>query len=407
MTSFIFDSRDFLLWLSSRLCSHLARRLLVMAIIWSIYRRTGDPLALGLIGLVEAIPFLAVALWAGQHVDRSEKKPFLIMAEVAFSFCAWGLFAWSQRDSVPLAALYGLLALISAVMSVGQVAGAVYLQTMIPSALFSRAVAWNLATFMIAMVLGPLWAGQLLESPRPNLIFVWSAGLFSVSTALMTFFHHRPPVHGDGTTKAWAHMAEGFRVARSFPVLWGCMWLDMVAVLFGDAVALFPLFADRFQAGALGFGLLRAGPSLGSALLSLTEAGRSFINPSWRNLKIAVALFGLCMLGFALAPNLPWALAALILSGAVDGASVIIRQSLFQKFTPEKFRGRVSALNAVFISGSNELGALESGLTARWLGATGSVLLGAAATFGTVGVMGRLFDGPIKAWEALRKKEAE
>jgi hypothetical protein len=266
-----------------------------------------------------------------------------------------------------------------------------YAQLIVPAGRFSRVAAWNLITFTAALILGPLAGGALLRI-GPASVPYGLAGVFLL--AALAFVRRLDPLPLAGAPPQipmFRRIREGFQFVLGHRLILACMSIDMVAVLFGDAVGIFPLFADKFGAGPLGYGILKASPALGAVLISLYQVRTTRFSPSWPLLKRSVALFGLAMILFALSPSLPPASLFLVLAGAADGLSVIIRQSVYQAHTPDALRGRVSAMSGIFISASNEIGAFESGLTAKWWGAVPSVLAGGGLTLATVWVWHRWF----------------
>jgi len=367
-----------------------------VAVSWNIYQKTGDPLALGLIGLAEAVPFTLVSLPAGHWVDRHAKKPFMVGAQGAQALYAGALFLLTFFPGAPLPFFYGLIALAGFGIGVESVAASAYAQILVPTASFPRAAAWNLIGFTAATLLGPLLAGGMLARLSARTVYGASFAFFLLAMTLAARLKPLPPSQPADAESAWVRVKEGLRFIRSEPLLLACMSLDMVAVLFGDCVALFPIFADLHRAGPLGFGILRASPALGAAILSGIQAARPFVIPSWGNLKRVVVGFGLTMIGFALSGTMAAAVSFLVLGGALDGVSVIIRQSLYQARTPDALRGRVTSVSGIFISTSNEIGAFESGLAARLMGPVPSVIFGGAVTLLSVGVFGWMFRRRLK-----------
>ena len=387
--------KDFKHWLMARWLSNIAKQLLSVAVAWQVYVRTRDPLALGLVGLSSAIPFTITSLWAGHVVNRSEKRGLLMAAQGALGACAAALF-FSTFGRAPLLFLYGAVALKGASVSFEMISASAFAQTIVPREGFPRAAAWNLITFSTATIAGPLAGGWLLKAHSDRAAYGLAMVFFLGAWTFATRLRQLPPAPGQESEAPTARVKAGLRFVKNQPLILGAMSLDMVAVLFGDAVALYPIFADLLKAGPVGFGLLRASPAAGAALVSARQVARPFIHPSWRQLKRVVAAFGVFMLGFALAPHLWTAALFLFLAGIVDGVSVIIRQSLYQAHTPDSLRGRVAAVSGIFISTSNEIGAFESGLSAKFLGPVGSVLFGVAMTFATVAGMGWYFRGKIR-----------
>ncbi|MGQ0645586.1 MAG: MFS transporter, partial [Elusimicrobiota bacterium] len=267
-------SRDFSLWLGARFCSHMARKTAGVALAWQVYRLSGgDPLALGFIGLAEALPFLAAALWAGHLVDRRGHRRYLVGAEGILLLCAAALWALTFLPRVPLAALYSAAALAGVGVSFSTVASSAFVQRLVPKAEFSRAAAWNLGMFTSAVVVGPLFGGWILSAASARWAYAAAAG-FSLAAWILSAALRGLPAAAAPAAATWQGIKEGVRFVRSQPLILACMSLDMVAVFFGDAVALFPIFADRLGAGPMGFGLLRASPAAGAAAVSLWQAAR-------------------------------------------------------------------------------------------------------------------------------------
>lgn len=384
--------RDFSLWVGARFSSQLGRRMAATALAWQIFRLIRNPVALGLLGLAEAVPFLLSSPWAGHLVDRHHKKPFMLGAESALLLCAVLYFALGSLARPPLIAFYAVVGLGGAAFGFGGTASIVYLQLLVPKENFPRAAAWNLASFTVAIILGPLVAGGILSVAPARAVYAASAGLSLAALGLVSLLRFRPaPTETGDEEPTLTRILDGIRFVRSRRLLFACMSLDMIAVLFGDAVAVFPLFADFWKAGPLGFGILRAAPAVGASLVSLVQGWKSVIRPSWKTLKTAVTAFGACMIAFALSRNMGTAVFFLILAGVADGVSVITRQSLYQAHVPDALRGRVAALSGIFVSASNEIGSFESGVAARLLGTVASVVFGGIMTLATVATLGWKF----------------
>lgn len=385
--------KDFPLWLGARFFSYMARLMISTVVAWQIYVLTKDPLALGFIGLSEALPFLSLSLLAGDAADRHEKRKIMLIAETGLFLSAAALFVISFLDNPPLFIFYLVIALVGVCASFDSASSSAFAYTIIPKVRYSRAAAMNLTTFQSSIIAGPVLGGWVLSHSNAQTVYML-AGIFSLVacflksrlTPLLT------SVVANGVTDSISdRVISGLKFIRSERLILACMSLDMVAVLFGDAVALFPIFADRFGAGPMGYGFLRAAPAIGSGLLSLAQTYRPFIVPSWKSLRMTVLAFGVTILSFALAPNIELAFLFLTLGGVADGISVIARQSVYQALTPDMFRGRVAAVSGIFIKTSNEIGAFESGAAARLLGVVPSVLFGGAVTLLSVLVFGRIF----------------
>ncbi len=384
--------KSFSYWLGSRFFSNFGKQLQATAIAWQIFQLTRDPLALGMLGLVEAVPFVGIALWAGHLVDRHEKRSFMIRSEVGLFLSSCALLAGTLMDHPPVWFFYLITAFTGLCTSFENVSTSAYGQLLIPKHEFPKAMGWNLGLFQAALITGPIAGGWLLLHFSARALYGVAGVFILISLVLAVRLHpiHVPPPTGE-TESGLERVKHGLRFIWSQPMILAAMSLDMVAVLFGDVVALYPFFADRLNAGSIGFGFLKAAPGFGSATISAIQAARPFVRPTWRALRIVVFVFGLCMIAFALSPNIFLAVFFLALGGAADGVSVIIRQSIYQASTPDHLRGRVSSVSSIFISTSNEVGAFESGLAAKFLGIVPSVLIGGTITLLSVGVMTRVF----------------
>lgn len=390
-------SSTFRRWLGSRFCSNYAKQMADLVVAWQVYQLSKDPLALGLIGLSYAIPFISISLWAGHMVDRHEKKMFMMMSEAGLILAIGCLFAITFLPKPPLLLIYINVGMIGLFSSFENISASAYAQTYIPKEEFPKAAGWNLALFQTAIITGPLSGGAIVQHFNPRMAYGVSVLFLLVSFLLAAGLEKMPPLPEKSDEKTgrpesdWARVKSGIRFIRSQPLILASMSIDLAVVLFADCVALFPIFADRFHAGATGLGFLRAAPSIGSLLVSSTQLIRPFVDVSWRNLKRVVMIFGVAMIAFALSPNLLVAALFLVCSGAADGMSVIIRQSIYQALTPDHLRGRVASVSLIFISSSNEIGAFESGVAARLIGVVPSVVFGGLMTFGSVFIMNRIF----------------
>ncbi len=358
---------------------------------WEIYQRTKDPFALGLIGLAVAIPFILSSLWAGHIVDRNDKRRLMILSELSLSGCALAFFVISAWPAAPLGLLYLVIGIVGFCISFESISYSVFTQMLVPKSDYPKVAAWNLIVFQSGVILGPVIGGWLLTHAGARAGFGTSLGLFVASFTLLQGLKSLPRVVEQAVEPTYNRIRAGFRFIWSQPKILSAMSLDMVAVLFGDAIALYPIFSDRLGGGATGFGYLMAAPAVGSGLLSLLQAWRPFIRPNWTWLRSVVLVFGVGMVVFAFAPSLPLAILCLIVTGAADGISVIIRQSIYQALTPDFMRGRVSSVTGIFISTSNEIGAFESGTVAKIIGVVPAVVFGGLMCIGSVAAMSHVF----------------
>ena len=354
---------------------------------WQLYERTGDPWSLGLVGVVELAPVLLLMVVAGNAADRYPRRNVAIFAHGLVAVAALGLalVSWLQG---PTQAIYALLAVIGT----GRAFASPSVSTLLPQLLapseFANANAWLSSIFQLAAISGPAMGGVLIaQSGTATLPFAAAA---TGQVAFMILLRTLPsPRVATGSAARTAHdVFAGFRFIRHNPLFLAAITLDLFAVLFGGAVALLPIFAkDILEVGPAGLGWLRAAPGVGAFTMALvTTRLRPWQRPG-RALLVAVAGFGVATLGFGLSRSFALSLACLFFAGVFDNVSVVIRLTLEQMITPDHLRGRVSAINYVFIGFSNEFGAFESGATAALFGPTLSVVGGGIATFIVVGVV--------------------
>lgn len=355
---------------------------------WEIYSLTKDPLSLGLIGLSEVVPAISLALFAGHHADRVEKRDLLVKCVLGFLSISAGLFlvTWPVvQDRMPVgitaALVYALVFWGGVVRAfLGPAVFSLFGQ-LIPRAHYPNAATWSSSAWMIGSVLGPAVGGLAIVWLGVH----WSLLLVAVCAGIGLVFLLRiaprpappPPAHDSIRTS----LAEGLGFVFRNKVVLGAISLDMFAVLFGGAVALLPVFAqDILHVGSTGFGVLRAAPAIGSFVVMMTVAHFPVRRRAGVKLLAAVFVFGVCIIVFGLSTSFWLSLAALFVSGLADGISVVIRQTILQLRTPDDMRGRVSSVNQIFVGSSNELGAFESGLTAKLMGTVPAVVFGGTMT---------------------------
>ncbi len=346
----------------------------------SCIERTSNALVLGYVGLVQVIPVLALALVAGHVADRFNRRNIVILSLVAMVGSAVGLTAVSL-SSGPILAVYGCLLVNGIARAFLQPAKQSLLPQLADRENFSNAVTWNSGGFHLASVLGPALGGVLLYAFRsPALIYALNAAT-AASFVVMLLMVKLRPVESQQHEFSAQSLLAGVRYVLSNEVVLGAMALDMFAVLLGGATTLLPVFAkDILNVGPDGLGWMEAAPAFGAVIMAFLLAHRRPMKHAGMTLLSAVAAFGLLMIGFGMSRSFSLSLFFLFLSGAVDNVSVVIRQTLVQLQTPDQMRGRVSAINGVFISTSNELGGYESGLTAAWFGPVASVVGGGIGT---------------------------
>ncbi|HOW30943.1 MAG TPA: MFS transporter [Bacteroidales bacterium] len=363
---------------------------------WQVYALTHDPFSLGLIGLAEAIPFISMALLAGHVADRRNRRIIIILTASAYVICAGILLAMSFRIN-ELYSLYGIfpIYLIIAVTGLARAffypAQSAYMANIVPRELYHNSSTWNSTVWHIAAVSGPAAGGLIYGFAGIHAAFITVVvfSLTGVICFLLTKSVSSPVSCGeDGILKS---LKGGIRFVFGNQVLLGALSLDMFGVLFGGAVALLPVFAaDVLHVGPQGLGLLRAAPAFGAVAMALYLAYHPPLSRSGKKLLLAVAGFGICIVLFAVSVNFYLSLILLVLSGAVDNVSVIIRGTILQLVTPDEMRGRVASVNSIFIGSSNELGSFESGLAAKLMGLVPSVVFGGGMTLLIAGLTARL-----------------
>lgn len=379
--------RDFRVLIIGRMIAQLGEQTVSVAVGWELYKRTNDPLALGMVGLVQIIPVLLLSLPGGYIADRYSRKWVTLISQVVLIVCALLLAVISLTEgSLPV--LYGLLAIIGAARAFNNPAEAALTPQIVPKSLYFNAMTWNSTVWQTSAILGPA-VGALIMAVTghayPVYLFNAIAGAILVTALLMI---KTPPVMYDpNEEKPIDAVRNGWRFVRKTPVVLAAIALDMFAVLLGGATALLPIFAsDILYSDVTGLGILRAAPSVGALLMATYLARRPPFQRAGKTLLLAVAGFGVATIFFGVSTSFLLSLAMLALLGALDNISVVIRHTLILTYTPDELRGRVGAVNTVFIGASNELGAFESGVAARFLGPVGAVIFGGIGTLAVVGV---------------------
>jgi MFS family permease len=382
--------RNFLWLIVSYATSTVAREAQIVVVGWQVFEVTRDPLALGMIGLAEALPFIAVALYAGHVADRLPRRPIAIAGTFAMLLSAIALLLFTTTGMIGKGhvwPIYLVIFLSGIARSFLRPAFTALSAEVITRDLYANGVAWRSSTWQFAAVLGPAIGGLIYG-------FSGAASAYAVVIVMMTLSlgalslvaHDVRPLQGE-EMPIGESLRIGIRFLLSQRVLLGAMTLDLFSVLFGGAVALLPIFAHLLGAGPQGLGVLRAAPAAGSLVTSIIVAHRPPMRRTGSALFAAVAIFGLTMIAFALSRNFFLSLALLTLSGVADNVSVIIRGTLLQTLTPQHLLGRVSSVNQIFIGSSNEIGAFESGVAARLLGTVPSVIFGGIMTLVVVVTM--------------------
>jgi MFS family permease len=382
--------RNFAFYLSARTLGTLAVQMQNVAIGWQVYAMTHNLFDLGLIGLAQFAPFLLLILIAGHAADRYDRRNLIAIALGAQLLCGLTLLAFTVAGLTAVWPVFAVLVLFGSARAFMGPATQAILVNLVPQESFSKAVALSSSSFHVAVILGPTLGG-LFYLAGPKTVYMISSTLLVASVVLMCLVKSvKQPSNREPAT--WHTVLEGLRFVWSRPVVLGAISLDLFAVLFGGATALLPALAhDVLHVGPSGLGMLRTAPGAGAALCSIVLA----FFPLTRRVGLwmlgGVAVFGVGTLVLGATTSFLVALTALFLMGAGDMISVYVRHLLVQYETPDAIRGRVSAVNSVFIGASNELGEFESGLTAGWMGLTRAVLFGGAATLAVTGAWAVLF----------------
>jgi MFS family permease len=404
------DQLDYLRLLAARVTGGAANQMLMVALGWQMYDLTASAWELGLVGLAQFLPALLLTLPAGHVVDQHDRRLLLAASLGLQLLTATCLALASGGGWVGPTLILGLSVLLGCARALQMPAQQALMPSLVPPHLLPRAVATSSSTMQAAIIagpalggvlyaLGPGVAGRVEHSTAANAAAHWGAALvYGVSLLLLIAavlavltIRHRP-VQARRAAPGLAQLTAGIRFIWQRPVVLGAISLDLFAVLLGGATALLPIFAkDILHTGPEGLGLLRGAPALGAVLVGLWLSRQPIARRAGHWLLGAVAVFGLSMIGFALTSSFLVAFIVLAVSGAADMVSVVIRQSLVQLETPDEMRGRVGAVNSVFIGASNQLGEFESGATAALLGPVGSVLLGGFGVLAVVALWFKLF----------------
>lgn len=394
--------KDFRLFVSARFFITLAINLQAVVVGWQVYEITHDPLSLGLIGLAEALPSIAVSLYAGHVADIVQRKKIMIVCITALVLCSISLLFFSL-DAGSFVLSYGIIPIYSVIFISGIARGFLtpanfaYMPQLVPSEAFKNAITWNSTFWETALIGGPALGGFVYGFFGLQAAYVVDVALTLLGLTLVLLVAYKPLPPATEEVSTSEKIKAGLKFVFNNKIILGAISLDLFAVLFGGAVALLPIFAKEIlNAGPEALGLLRSAPSIGALLVAFYIAHNPINTHMGRKLLWCVAGFGMCMIAFALSANFWISLGLLMLSGCFDGVSVIIRSTLLQTLTPDNMKGRVSAVNNIFIGSSNEIGMFESGAAARLLGVVPSVIFGGCMTLLTVG---------ITAWKAptLRK----
>lgn len=391
--------RDFRLFILSRLFITLAIQIQGVVVGWQIYEITKDPLSLGLIGLAEAIPAITVSLYAGHLADIVERKKIILFCVFILVLCSVSLFYFTT-DLGAFVLSNGTLPIYSIIFATGLARGFLspanfsFMPQLVDRSLYQNAITWNSTTWETAAVGGPMVGGLIYGFF--GITAAYAADVVLVISAMVCYsiIPNRPLPPISEEQGIYEKIKAGIKFVFKNQIILSAISLDLFAVLFGGAVALLPIFADEIlHVGAVGLGFLRSAPAIGALVMAVYMTHHPIQKHVGKILLWSVAGFGFCMIGFALSTSFILSMGLLILSGMFDCVSVIVRGTLIHTLTPDNMKGRVSAVNSMFVGSSNEIGMLESGVTAKLMGVVSSVIFGGVMTLTVVATT---------AWKAVK-----
>jgi MFS family permease len=387
--------KEFRFYLANRFFLTMGIQMQSVIVGWQVYDLTKDVLALGMIGLAEAIPFIIVSFFSGHVADSFNRKRIILLCTFSYILVT-AVLLWFTFDSIKVIAQFGTSPIFGMIILVGIIRGFLsaafpsFMAQIIPRELYTNAATWNSTVWHSASILGPSIAGLVIAVNNTS-AYVVDISFIVLSFIAFMFIASRPIPEKQQGESLLESLTSGVKFVFKNQIVLGALSLDLFAVLFGGAVALLPAFADKvLHAGAIELGFLRAAPAIGAVIMAFIIAYRPPRKNAGRNLFISVGAFGLATVLFGLSTNFYMAFLCLFLTGAFDNVSVVIRHTVLQLATPDNMRGRVSAVNGIFIGSSNEIGAFESGVTARAFGLKPSIILGGLLTIGVVVVTARL-----------------
>ena len=386
----VFRHRDFALFSAVRIADGLAQQMQTVAVGWLVYDVTHSALALGLVGLAGFLPAFTLALVTGHVADRFDRRLIVAACHLLSAAAAGGLLALAWSGGTAAAPIYGVVVLSGIAHAFAGPASQALVPSLVPRGEFAQAVAWNSSFWQGSAIAGPALGG-LFYILGPAVVFASAGLLFVLASGLAALIPSRSmEIRCEPISRS--SLLAGITFIRSRPVILGAVSLDLFAVLLGGATALLPIFAQEvLLVGVSGLGIMRSMPALGAATMALWLAYQPLTHTAGPRLFAAVAVFGLATISFGFSTNFAFSLLCLFVLGAADMVSVVVRQTLVQMETPDPMRGRVAAVNTVFIGASNELGEFESGVLAALVGAVPAVVLGGVGTLAVAFLWARLF----------------
>ena len=387
-----FQYPNFRYYQSARFLAIAAAEMQSVAVGWQVYEITKRPLDLGLVGLAQFLPGILLFLVAGHAADRLPRKRIIFVCYAGFMTCSVLLLYFTVHGLHSVRPIYIVLVLIGVVRAFNGPSGQAFVPLLVPEEHFPNAVAWGSTFFQAATILGPTLGGVLYGlSGGAEIVYGGAAAAFFIAWILIGMIRVQAIQRPRGGASAQTVLA-GFRYVFENKLVLGAISLDLFAVLLGGAVALLPVYArEILSVGPWGLGILRSAPGVGAVIMAVTLAHHPLKRRAGVVMLWCVAGFGTFTIVFGLSRNIVLSLIALFLIGACDMVSVIIRSTMVQLATPDEMRGRVSAVNMIFIGASNEFGQFESGITAQWFGTVRAVVLGGIGTLIVVGLWARFF----------------
>lgn len=389
-TNEILHNKSFLLFLSARVSTTLAYQMLSVAVGWQIYAFTKSTFYLGLVGLAQFLPMILLTLIVGHVADRYDRRVIVGICQIiegtgGLALAAGSHYGWLNEKSILV-----IVFLLGAARAFEGPSMQALMPGLVPTEIFSRAVAWAASSMQTAVIIGPALGGLLYVAGPITVYFI--IGIIFLVASLLVFLIKAKQTLVKGEPTNLHSLFAGIAFIRSKPEILGAISLDLFAVLLGGATALLPVYArEILHAGPVALGILRSAPAVGALLMSIFLAYYPIWHRAGRIMFTAVIIFGIATIGFALATSFVFSIVALIVLGAADVVSVVIRSALVQMKTPDEMRGRVSAVNSMFIGTSNQLGEFESGLTASWFGTVPAVLIGGIGTIIVAVIWMRIF----------------
>lgn len=387
--------REFVLFISTRFFLTLAIQMQGVIVGWQIYKYTKDELALGMIGLAEAIPFIVVSLFSGHVADTVSRKRIILISSFFLILSTFSLL-YISIDSLEVIKNYGTSPIYFIIGCIGVIRGffsasfSSFMSQIVPRELYANSATWNSTVWHIASIIGPAAAGFICAisfevAYEVNIVFI------ALSICSLLFIASKPLPRREKKESLRQSLSVGINFVFKNQLILGALSLDLFAVLFGGAVAMLPAYADKvLHVGSVELGFLRAAPALGAVIMAIIIAYKPPTHNAGRNLFISIGAFGFATILFGISTNYYLSLFFLMLTGAFDNVSVVIRHTILQLSTPDDMRGRVSSVNSIFIGSSNEIGGFESGVAARVMGLKPSVVFGGIMTIIIVGATAKI-----------------